>query len=290
MRVARFSLLSVGLIAVAYFGILQRTPAQKSNCPTCSPTASGTTSTYSLHCGLWRVDSGFVSKIHIKNALIATPLTVMPVLYMADGTAYELQPVQVPVAGTSSINVNDALNYAPSAIEPHLSQYGSAALLYQYKNPGHLMAFTEIINLQGSLIFTAPFAGLDESAADTQTNGAETNTAAGTQDSGAQTNTAGASTPPTQTLEALWWRHDPQVQGFVALSNATSGPIDVSLQPTGSQGTHLAPTAITLPGHTTQMFDLDVLAWGLPQAENQAGGLRLQYLGKKHAIMATGAW
>jgi hypothetical protein len=49
-----------------------------------------------LYCGLWRVDNGFVSKIHIKNALIVGPMTVVPVLYMADGTAYELQPMQVP--------------------------------------------------------------------------------------------------------------------------------------------------------------------------------------------------
>ncbi len=258
MRLVRFSLLLVGLIATAYFAILRGLPAQTPGCPNCPVTGSGTTATYSLSCGLWRVDSGFVSKIHVKNALIATPLTVMPVLYMADGTQYELQPIQVPVAGTAQINVNDALSYAPPAIEPHLSEYGSAALLYQYQNPGHLLAFTEIINLPGSLIFTTPFAGVDEAAAG------------------------------TQTLEAVWWRHTAQVDGFVALSNVTSGPIDVSLQPTGSQGTQLASTAITLQGHSTQMLDLDLLAWGLPQAENQAGGLRLQYYGKKRAVMATG--
>jgi hypothetical protein len=226
--------------------------------PASAATGSGTTSTYSLYCGLWRVDNGFVSKIHVKNALIVGPLTVLPVLYMADGTQYELQPIQVPTAGTAQINVNDALSSAPPAIEPHLSQYGSAALYYQYQNAGHLLAFTEIINLQGSLIFTTPFAGLDQGPAG------------------------------PQTLEALWWRHDPQVGGFVALSNVTSSPIQVSLQPTGSQGTQVASTAITLQGHTTQMLDLDMLAWGLPQAENQAGGLRLQYNGVKRAIMATG--
>jgi len=221
-------------------------------------TSSGTTSTYSINCGLWRVDNGFVSKIHVKNALIVGPLTVVPVLYMADGTQYSLQPVQVPTAGTAQINVNDALSNAPPAIEPHLSQYGSAALYYQYQNPGHLLAFTEIINLQGSLIFTAPFAGLD------------------------------AGPPGPQTLEAVWWRHDPQVDGFVALSNVTGSRIQVSLQPAGSLGSQAASTAVTLQGHTTQMLDLNTLATGLPQAENQAGGLRLQYNGVKRAIMATG--
>jgi hypothetical protein len=204
------------------------------------------------------VDSGFVSKIHIKNALIAKPLTVLPVLYMADGTSYELQPIQVPTAGTAQVNVNDALDNAPPPIAPHVSEYGSAALFYQYQNSGHLLGFTEIINLQGSLIFTTPFAGLDQGP------------------------------PGPQTFEAVWWRHEPQVGGFVALSNVTSSPIQVSLQPTGSLGTQVATTAITLQGHTTQMLDLNTLAEGLPETENQAGSLRLQYNGVKRAIMATG--
>jgi hypothetical protein len=108
------------------------------------------------------------------------------------------------------------------------------------------------------VIFTTPFAGLDQGA------------------------------PGPQTFEAVWWRHHPQVGGFGALSNVTSAPIQVSLQPTGSLGSQVAATAITLQGHTTQMLDLDTLAGGLPQAENQAGGLRLQYSGVMRAIMATG--
>ena len=74
----------------------------------------------------------------------------------------------------------------------------------------------------------------------------------------------------------------------MALSNATNSPIQVSLQPAGSLGTQVASTAITLQGHTTQMLDLDSLAAGLPQAENQAGGLRLQYYGKKGSLMTNG--
>ena len=73
-----------------------------------------------------------------------------------------------------------------------------------------------------------------------------------------------------------------------ALSNVTNSPIQLSLQPTGSLGSQVASTSITLQGHTTQMLDLDTLALGLPQAENQAGSLRLQYSGVKRAIMATG--
>ena len=128
MKLRPFFLLAIfGVVGYLAF---PGAPAPVPGRPASAATGSGTTSTYSLYCGLWRVDNGFVSKIHVKNALIVGPLTVLPVLYMADGTQYELQPIQVPTAGTAQINVNDALSSAPPAIEPHLSQYGSAALYY----------------------------------------------------------------------------------------------------------------------------------------------------------------
>jgi hypothetical protein len=52
-----------------------------------------------LSAGLWRVDRGFEATIRIKNSLVVSGLTVVPVLYMADGTAYELAPVPLPTAG-----------------------------------------------------------------------------------------------------------------------------------------------------------------------------------------------
>ena len=74
----------------------------------------------------------------------------------------------------------------------------------------------------------------------------------------------------------------------MALSNVASAPIQVSLQPVGPQDTQVAPAALTLQGDTTQMLDLDLLAWGLPLVENQACGLRLQYSREKRAIMGNG--
>src|SRR5437867_3293262 len=55
--------------------------------------------THELYCGLWRVDGGFLSTIHIKNSLIVGPLDVTPVLYMADGAEYALPAVHLPISG-----------------------------------------------------------------------------------------------------------------------------------------------------------------------------------------------
>lgn len=75
-----------------------------------------TVSTYTLYCGLWRVDNGFVSTLHIKNALIVAALSVTPVLFMADGTEYDLPDVQLATGGTGNVNVNGALAKAPASI------------------------------------------------------------------------------------------------------------------------------------------------------------------------------
>lgn len=129
---------------------------------------------------------------------------------------------------------------------------------YSYTSSGHLLASMEMLDLPVSLIFTAQFGGSD------------------------------ISMEGVHTLEALWWRDTPEVGGFVALANVTDAPIQVSIQPGGSQGTKIAPTGVAVGPHSTQMFDLDSLARDLPEAENQWGGLRLQYSGRMNGIIATG--
>src|SRR5216684_2521379 len=51
--------------------------------------------TYTMYSGLWRTDGAFVSTAHIKNVLITAPLAVTPILYMADGTEYDLPALQL---------------------------------------------------------------------------------------------------------------------------------------------------------------------------------------------------
>src|SRR5437867_7822387 len=88
--------------------------------------------THTLYCGLWRTDGGFVSTIRIKNSLVVAPLEVSPTLYMEDGTAYPLPPVNLAIAGVATVNVNQALSLAPPSIARHLSKYGSVGLVYRY--------------------------------------------------------------------------------------------------------------------------------------------------------------
>ena len=89
------------------------------------------TGNWAIQCGLWRTDTSFNSTIQIKNRLVTEPVTVTPVLFMADGTEFDLPDVILPAAGVATVNVNSALaniqlrgrwHYEPSF---HVWQLGS---------------------------------------------------------------------------------------------------------------------------------------------------------------------
>lgn len=266
MRRRAVPLLILALTFIAGFGLLQKSKPSRaqtdgqtaSSTQPVAATSTGTVATYTAFCGLWRVDGGFQSTIEIKNSLVVAPLDVTPVLYLADGAEYDLPPVHLAPTAVATVSVNQALANASPEVASHLSSFGSAALRYQYTSPGHVLGAMQILNIPQSLIFISPFSGVAEAA------------------------------PAVQTLEGLWWRHDPDVGGFVSLANATNAPADVTLQAIGSRGTALRPQSLNLAAHGTQLLSLDTLVAGLPGLENQAGGLRVQYNGKLGEVMVTG--
>src|SRR5260370_10407721 len=52
-----------------------------------------------LNAGLWRTDAGFNDTIRVTNLLVVGPLEVVPVLYMADGTRYEVSSLELRATG-----------------------------------------------------------------------------------------------------------------------------------------------------------------------------------------------
>ena len=109
--------------------------------------------TQSAHCGLWRVDGGFRSMMRITNRLVAEPIEVTPVLYMADGTPYALPMVKIPKSGLANISVNQALAAAPPELAGNLSRYGSAALRYKFHAPSVVIGSIEVLNVPQNLSF-----------------------------------------------------------------------------------------------------------------------------------------
>ena len=226
-----------------------------------SPAASsgGTSSSNKVHilsAGLWRTDGNFVSIIRIKNLLAVSALEVTPIIYMADGTPYLLPPAHVATSGVATVDIAGAMLNAPASVASHISQFGSAAIMYSYPSPGHVIAQIAAIDTSRSLSFVFPFAEpMGESM--------------------------------QQTLEGLWWKHEPGVSGFVALSNAMDSDTQASVQLVGP-GNSPASRVIALPAHSTKMLNLEDLADNPSPLAKRVGGIRVQYSGKPGSIQVTG--
>ncbi len=117
LPIASFSTIIL-ILTVAAVAAIFATPSRSSHVPASQSPRSATTATSSsslenqvqvLNAGLWRTDRGFNATIRVTNLLVVGPLEVVPVLYMADGTRYQLPPLKLPTSGESNVNVNDAL-------------------------------------------------------------------------------------------------------------------------------------------------------------------------------------
>jgi hypothetical protein len=211
---------------------------------------------WTLNCGLWRTDNGFTSLIEVKNRLVTAPVSITPVLFMADGTEYDLPPVNIAAAGVATINVNNALASAPANVAGHLSQFGSATLTFTGNLPA-VIAQTALGSPSRSLSYVARFTGI------TQGN------------------------PSQQTLEGLWWAYEADVGGFVYLSNASSGVRNVSVQVVTGSGQSQAAQSLTLAPRSSQALDLVAMV-GRQLNAGGAGGLRVQYMGLPGEINVVG--
>jgi hypothetical protein len=78
--------------------------------------------------GLWRLDHDFVARIHVKNLMPANSVQVTPVLYITDGTEYDLSPVSLGSNAVVDVSVNQALAQALPPMAAHRSPYDSAEL------------------------------------------------------------------------------------------------------------------------------------------------------------------
>lgn len=247
-------LLAIALTSVgASVRFKPSTPAK----PSAQAAVARTMKTYTMYSGLWRTDGSFVSTIRVKNVLVVAPMDITPVLFMADGTPYPLPAVHLAVSGIATIKINDALTKAPSSVANHLSQFGSAALIYTYTSQGHVSASIASIDASRSLSYTFPFS-----------------------------EPTGASM--MQTLEGLWWKHDRNVSGWIALSNVSDAATQATIQFASSGNAAQPAKTIALSPHTTQMFRLEDFANNPSPLVKDAGGIRVTYTGQPGSLQVNG--
>jgi hypothetical protein len=210
--------------------------------------------------GLWRIDRSFQSSIQIYNRHIILHRTVIPVLYMADGTEYDLIPVDVAPNSLATISIHDAIESAPPEVRGHISLSGSASVHFLAPTTDSVSVAIQIIDVANSLNFIYPF---HRSSSDQME-------------------------VSQHIFEGLWWRRDTGVTGFVGLANRTSQFVQVSLQAIGAIGTATAAQTVVLGSHTTKLLSLDDLIATLPGNQRLTGGLRIVFVGKSSDVMITG--
>jgi hypothetical protein len=208
--------------------------------------------------GFWRTDYSFKASIRITNSLAIAPLSVTPVLYMADGTEYVLPSVQVPPTSVVTVAINDALASAPAAVIPHLSTYGSAVLRYTWRWQSAVSASIVSLDVPRSLTFTSRFVAPSKSSETTQSH----------------------------TVEGLWWLPFAGSGGFVTLVNTGGSPIEASLQTYDPSGQPLNIASTVVASRATAFVDLRDLLGKSPGVKH--GGVRVTFSGLSEALVVNG--
>lgn len=91
-----------------------------------------------------------------------------------------------------------------------------------------------------------------------------------------------------QTLEGLWWKHDPNISGWIALSNVTDAATQATVQLVGPGNAAQPPRTVALSPHTAQMFHLEDFASNPSPLAKDAGGIRVTYTGQQGSVQVSG--
>ena len=259
IRISLAFLFVASIVLVSLFNVRARVVDKASPAPTTPKASRLQPKPQQVFSGFWRVDQGFESTLRIKNILITQNLTVSPVVYMADGTAFALSSIDLAPGGIRDVSINDALQEAPPSIRGHVSEFGSAVLDFTAPSVANAATNMQILNTTQSLVFTVSSKPILPSAIAPNSD---------------------------QTLESLWWKNDPGVRVFAAVSNTSGEQKHAELQIIGSHGS-IRVARRTLSPKATDIVDLSELIREVPGQENQIGGIRVKFEGAPSDVFAT---
>jgi hypothetical protein len=198
------------------------------------------------------------------------PVTVTPVLYMADGTRYALAPVTLEPAGVFQVDINQALADAPANVIGHLSDFGSASIEYTWPWKGAVMATVENLDVPRSLVFHFLLQSPPSKTA-----------AANKPEKSAQPKSTKI------TKEGLWWKHDEDVVGFIALTNISQSAINAHLEVSASDHRSSLEQEVNILPNSTQRIDLASFM-SQPKKYSGQGGVTLTYKGTPADLVIVG--
>lgn len=203
--------------------------------------------------GLWRTDANFKSTIYLSSSVETSTVSVTPVLWLSNGGKYTLPPVALPPAGVATVDINQALQEQGIAAWATLSGY----VEIDYSWPWDALCVTVVsVDTVHSEIFGYSL----------------------------RVGASGTAAAQPQALAGLWWKQESNVAGFVALTNVSSQPLNVSLQVSDSADNQIGTHAVTIPPHEMNTVDLKELQTAL----TTDGGISVSYQGSIDDLILTG--
>ena len=195
------------------------------------------------------------------DAHLPTIVSNIAVNYLSNGTNFTLAPVELAPAGIAVIDVNAALQNL--GIAPYATLSGYVELQYSWPwDP--ICATIRNVDTVHSLIF-------DYGARSTKS-----------------LQFANQPPPPPGprpiTAEGMWWKQEPNVTGFVTLSNTTVRTITARLDLSDNQGSDFVYDTVTISPHGTKLIELNELL----SAPTSEGGIRVSYAGSENDLIISG--
>jgi hypothetical protein len=86
-------------------------------------------------------------------------------------------------------------------------------------------------------------------------------------------------------FEGLWWKHEPNVSGFLALANLSANAMAITVNVTDQGDVLLGSHELTVASHATKMVDLAELK----SSNSDTGGIYVVHDGREHSLAINGA-
>jgi hypothetical protein len=212
-----------------------------------------------LRGGYWMTDANTKSSVYVRNVVETSSILVTPALYLSNGVKLSLPVVVLPPAGTTVINVNEAL--ASQGLAPYAALSGYIELQYQWAWDA-LCATASSVDATHSTIFTYGLRPV----------GASGWSAAGPQN--------GPAPAGLHSIEGAWWKQEAEVTGFVALSNTTEQPLPATVEVSDANAGSLGVYQVTISPRGTKRMELQELT----SSVNSLGGLHVAFSGPADAL------